>query len=135
MAENTRRSAAARRAAHALVHSLGATRIHLQMPALPIADDDGEELGLRSPEFQLQPFAPAAVRRIGEKTEVLLPAEVVEITLGVQGDGAVKAAFTAGSCIQIGDELFVLSSIESMTTGGSECLFRLLLQQPATEVV
>lgn len=135
MAENMRRSAAARRAAHALVQSLGATCIHLQMPAPPIADDDGEELGLRSPEFQSQQFAPAAVRRTGAATEVLLPADALEASLGVQGEGAVKAALSAASRVQIGDELFVLAGLESVTAGGSECLFRLLLQQPATEVI
>ncbi len=135
MGEITRRGVAARRAAHALVRSLGAACIHLQMPALPVADDDGEELGLRSPEFQLQPFAPAAVRRIGEKTEALVPADVLETALGAQGDAAVRAALSAASGVQIGDELFVLSGIEAVTAGGSECLFRLLLQQPATEVV
>ena len=135
MAENTRRSTAARRAAHALVHSLGATCIHLQIPALPVADDDGEELGLGSPEFQSQPFAPAAVRQSGKRTEVLLPADVLEAGLGVQGEGAVKAALAAASGVQIGDELFVPGGIEAVTTGGAEYLYRLLLQQPATEVV
>ena len=135
MAEDTRRGVAARRAAHALVHSLGATCVQLQLPALPVADDDGEELGLRSPELQLQPFAPAAVRRHGDKTEVLVPADVVEAALSVQGEGAVKAAIVAGSVVKVGDELYVLGSVESVTTGGSECLYRFLLQQPATEVV
>ena len=135
MGENTRGSAAARRAAHALVHSLGATCMHLQMPALPIADDDGEELGLRSPEFQLQVFAPAAVRRRGDATEVLVPADVVEAGLGVQGDGAVNAAVAAVTGVQISDELYVLRGIESVSMAGCDCLFRFLLQQPATEVV
>lgn len=135
MDENTRHGVAARRAAHALVRALGATCVRLQTPALPIADDDGEELGLRSPEFQLLPLAPAAVRRLSKTTEALVPADVLELGLGVQGDGAVRAAVAAASGLQIGDELFVLSGIGSVTAGGSECLYRLLLQQPATEVV
>ena len=135
MAEDTARSAAARRAAHALIHSLGAACIRLQMPALPVADDDGEELGLRSPEFQLQPFSPAAVRQSGHRIEVLLPSDVVEAGLNVQGGGAVKAALSAASGVQIGDQLLVLIGIESMSTGGGDCLYRLSLQQPATEVV
>ena len=135
MADNARYAAAARRAAHALVHSLGATCIHLQLPALPIADDDGEELGLRSPEFQRLPFAPAAVRRHGAATEALVPADVLEAGLGVHGDGAVKAALSAASGVQIGDELFVLQGIETVTAIGSDCLFRLLLQNFSTEVV
>jgi hypothetical protein len=135
MGENTRGGAAARRAAHALVHSLGATCMQLQMPALPVADDDGEELGLRSPEFQLQMFAPAAVRRRNEVTEVLVPSDVIEAVLGVQGDGAVKASVAAASGVQIGDELYVLRGIETVSAAGSDCLFRFLLQQPAMEVV
>lgn len=135
MAENSKPGAAARRAAHALVHSLGATGVHLQTPALPVADDDGEELGLRSPDFQLQEFAPAAVRRQGDATVVLVPADVVEAGLGVQGAGAVKAALPAGSVFQIDDELHVLSGVQPVTAGGCECLYRLSVQKPATEVV
>ncbi len=135
MTENTRGGAAARRATHALVHSLGGTCMQLQMPALPLADDDGEELGLRTPEFQLQVFAPAAVRRRNETTEVLVPADVVEAALGVQGEGAVKAALAAASGVQLGDELYVIRGVETVSAAGADCLFRFLLQQPATEVV
>jgi hypothetical protein len=135
MAEIMRGSAAARRAAHALVHSLGATCMQLQVPALPLADDDGEELGLRSPEFQLQMFAPVAIRRRNGTTEVLVPADVIEEGLGVQGDGAVRAAVAAASGVQIGDELYVLQGIETVSAACDACLFRFLLQQPATEVV
>ena len=135
MAQNTRRGTAARRAAGAFVHALGAACIRLQIPALPIADDDGEELGLRSPEFASHELAPAAVRRHADAAEVLIPADALEASLGVQGEGAVQAAVIAGSVVVIDDELFVLSGIQAVTTGGSECLYRLLLQQPATEVV
>lgn len=135
MAGNTNTGAGARRAAHALVHTLGATCIHLQMPTPPIANDDGEELGLRSPEFQLQALAPAALRWNGAETEVILPADVLEDGLGVQGEGAVKAAVPTACRVQIGNESFLLRGIDSLTAGGSECLYRLLLQTPATEVV
>jgi hypothetical protein len=135
MAEIMRGSAAARRAAHALVHSLGATCMHLQTPALPVADDDGEELGLRSPQFQLQQFAPVAVRRRNEAIEVLVPADVIEEGIGVKGDGAVRAAVAAASGVQIGDELYVIRGIETVSAAGGACLFRFLLQQPATEVI
>ncbi len=134
MADNSTSAAAARRAAHALVHSLGATCIQLQLPALPIADDDGEELGLRLPQFQLQAFAPAGVRRRGSATEVLLPADVLESGLGVHGDGAVRIALASASGVQIGDELFVLQGVETVAAAGCDCLFRLILQNVATEV-
>ena len=108
MAQNNRRGAAARCAAMALVRSLGATCIQLQMPALPVADDDGEELGLRTPQWQFQALAPVAVRRSGATTEVLVPAGVLKTALGVQGEGALAATLAGGAMVALGDELYKL---------------------------
>lgn len=135
MAQDTNAAEAARRSVHALIHVLGATCVQLQMPAPPIAGDDGEELGLRAPEFQARQLAPVAVRRTKGDTEILVPADALENLLGVQGAGAVRAAMAAASAVLVADESFVPLGTEAVMASGRECLYRLRLRPLGTEVV
>ena len=126
---------AARRGAHTMVHSLGATAVVLMIPAPPVAGDTGEELGLRTPEFQRMTLAPVAVRLKVRSAEVVAPADALEALLGLTGSGAVETAMSSVSTVQVGDEAFVLTATETVASMGSACLYRLLLQLPPTEVV
>ncbi len=135
MAQDTNAAEAARRSVHALIHVLGATCVQLQIPAPPIAGDDGEQLGLRAPEFQSRLIGPVTVRRSKGNTEILVPADTLELLLGVQGAGAVGTAFAAASAVLIDDETFVPLGTEAVTSSGKECLYRLLLRPRGTEVL
>ena len=126
---------AARRGAEAMVGSMGASAVVLMMPSPPIAGDAGEELGLRSPEFQRLTLSPVAVRLKAESAEVTVPAEALEILLGLQGDGAVETAMRAVTTVLVGDEAYVLMATEAVASMGRACLYRMLLRLPPTEVV
>ena len=128
-------SEAARRGAHAMVHALGAAAVVLMVPAPPVAGDAGEELGLRTPEFQRLTLAPAAVRLKLRSAEVVAPADALEALLGLTGSGAVETAMSSVSTVQVGDEAYVLTATETVAAMGGACLYRLLLQLPPTEVV
>ncbi len=132
---NTYRAEGARRAAHALIATMGATRAQFQIALPPVADDDGEELGLRTPQFQTESVAPVAIRRVAQRTEVLVPADTLETVFGVEGSGAVATALLTVTTVQIEDELYVATSIEPVTIGNKDCLYRLLLRPQGTEVV
>ena len=126
---------AARRATHALVATLGGTAVQLLIATPPVAGDDGEELGLRSPQFQAETVAPAVIRHTTQATEVLLPADVLEAALGVEGSGAIKTALLTVTAIQIEDELYVTTDVQAVSAGGSDLLYRLELRVQGTEVV
>ncbi len=135
MAQDTAVAEALRRGVHALIHTLGATAVQLQIPAPPIANDSGEELGLRAPEFQWKPLVPVAVRRTTKNTELLVPADALEEVLGVQGGSAIRSAVLAMTAVRVRDESFVPVATEASEGSGRECMYRILLRQDGTEVV
>ena len=135
MAQEQNYAEALRRSVHALVYTLGATAVQLQIPAPPIANDNGEELGLRAPEFQWKPLAPVAIRRSSSGTDMLVPADVLEDLLGVQGSSAVRSAVQALSAVMVRDETFVPGDPEAFEGSGRECMYRIALRLRTAEVV
>jgi hypothetical protein len=118
-----------------MVRFLGASTAVLMMPAPPVAGDAGEELGLRSPEFQRLTLTPVAVQPKGNGVEVLAPAAVLETLLGLSGAGAVEAAMRSVSTVLLGDEAYGLTATQAVFSLGQACLYRLVLQMPPAEVV
>jgi hypothetical protein len=126
---------AMRRGATALVCALGGTTVKLEMPALPVAGDEGEELGLRTPGFQVRLLGPVALQRSGKSTTVLIPADTLEGLLGLTGVGAVRTAMQSVSSVLIGDASFALSDIDVAANVGSVALlYRLVLEGEGIEV-
>ena len=126
---------AARRAAHALIATLGAASVQMQIAMPPVAGDDGEELGLRSPQFQADTVTPVAIDHSGEHTEMLVPADTLEATFSVEGSGAIATALETVTTIQIADDLYVVSGVEPVSIGGRDCMYRLLLRDLNEEVI
>jgi hypothetical protein len=126
---------AERRAARAMVRFIGGDVARLEMPSPPVAGDDGEQLGLRSPEFFVKLLAPVAVRNTKDATEVLVAADVLEDLLGVSGCGAVMAAMVAVYAVVIGDVRYRMTATECVKAKGDACLYRLLLTANGMEVV
>ncbi len=126
---------AARRAAHALVATLGSGRAQLQIASPPVAGDDGEELGLRPPLFQTETVAPVAIRQTTQNTEVLVAADTLEAVFGVEGSGAIATAMLTVTAVQIEDVMYVATGIQPVSIGGRDVLYRLVLRPQGTEVV
>lgn len=126
---------AARRAAHALIATLGAASVQMQIAMPPVADDDGEELGLRSPQFQSEILAPVGVDQTGQHTEMLVPADTLETALNVEGSGAIATSLQTVTTVQIEDKSYVISSVEPISIGGRDCMYRVVLRDLAIEVI
>lgn len=135
MAYKTGAAFALRRSVHSLIHTLGATAVQLQIPAPPIANDNGEELGLRAPEFQWRTLVPVAVRKSNKGTEMLVPADALEEVVGVEGGGAVAAAIEAMSAVLVRDQTFVPTAVEAVLSSGRECMYRIALRLENAEAV
>lgn len=127
MGETSQVAAGTRRGVRALIQTLGATTVQLQLPMPPVAGDSGEELGLRAPEFQWKELAPVAVRR-GKTFELLVAADVLEAVLGAADPGAVAATVQTVAAVQMGDETFVPTATETVPSRGGVCLYRILLR-------
>jgi hypothetical protein len=126
---------AARRAACAVVQTTCGAEIELRIPAPPVAGDDGEELGLRTPGIQVKPVGPAAVIRTARGCTVLMPAPVLERAFAVSGAGAVREAFLTVMSVVIEDEAFVPMDCEPDEVSGAAYLYRLTLEPDPRMVV
>lgn len=128
-------SSAMRRAASMLVQSVGGGSVQLQMPLPPIAGDNGEELGLRTPEVQGRPLGPVVLRRSGKSTTLLVPASKLEELFGIEGAAGVRTEMQNVSAVLVGDASFVLTDVEiAANVGGRALLYRLLLEGEGIEV-
>jgi hypothetical protein len=135
MASERELAAAMRRGAVAITHVVGSATVRLQMPALPVAGDNGEELGLRTPGFQTRLLGPVALRRSNKSTVVLVPADTLEQMLGLYGSGAVRTGMQSVSAVLVGDISFALVDVEVAASAGSEALmYQLLLEGEGIEV-
>ena len=128
MTEDFGRADAIRRGAHALIQSLGATCVELRIPLPPLANDDGEELGLRTPAFRSQLLAPVAIRVSNHGTVIVVSADVLQDALGLQSTEALRESVAMASSIGIDDESYVVLGTEAVRVGGGACFYRLLLQ-------
>ena len=128
MADESGVRAGVRRSVHALIQTLGATAVQLQVPLPPVAGDSGEELGLRAPDFQTKTLDPVAVRRGSTSVELLVAADVLEALLGVADPGAIATAVETVAAVQIADETFVPTATETVPCRGGACMYRILLR-------
>jgi hypothetical protein len=135
MASEREWSSALRRGANALVRTVGGASVELQMPVPPVAGDDGEELGLRTPEFQIRLLGPVVLRRSGKSTTVLVPAAALEEMLGINGAAGVRTVMQGVSAVLVGDASFALADVEVAANAGNKALlYRLLLEGEGIEV-
>jgi hypothetical protein len=125
---------AARSGVDAMIGTLGATTVQLQMPLPPATGSDGGELGLQVPALQQKPLAPVAIRRSSGAVRVLVSADTLETALGVEGTGAIETAIKAVASVVIDDEAFLPTGVEALDVCGGVCLYRLVLQPKGTEV-
>jgi hypothetical protein len=137
-------NAAAVRAADSLLRGVGGTQVFLRTPAPANPDDDGEQLGLSTPQFQDSPLCPAVYRRVRPKFgtvaavntpiqyELLVSATAVESLIGI-GPGAFASAdtlFAVAFGVLIDAVLYEIVSATASEIGGAPYLYRLMLRAP-----
>jgi hypothetical protein len=135
-------NAAAVRAADSLLRGVGGTQVLLRTPAPAIPDDDGEQLGLSTPQFQDSPLCPAVYRRVRPKIgavaavntpiqyELLLSATAVESLIGPQGFASAETLFAVAFGVLIEGVLYEITSATTSEIGGAPYLYRLMLRAP-----
>ncbi len=111
--------------AQALLRALGGAAVLVRF-ALPPGGEDGEELGLASPEFHEVELRPVLVRLLQGRTTVLADASVMESTLGTDD---VKAVLLSASSVTVRGESFRIEAVERRAVFGRAYLYRLLLAE------
>jgi hypothetical protein len=141
-------NAAAVRAADALLRGVGGRRVLLRVPAPGIAGDDGEQLGVATPEFQDSPLWPVVCRRVrarmapagaletgaaaGRATqyELLVSATAVNALVGSLAYESAAVLFRDAFGVLVDEVLMEVESATWSEVGGAPYLYRLVLRAP-----
>ncbi|MBB5057232.1 hypothetical protein HDF16_001917 [Granulicella aggregans] len=137
-------NAAAIRAADTLLRGVGGRQVLLRTPAPAIPNDDGEQLGLSTPQFQDFPITPVIYRRIRPRLpssvaatqspapqyELLISATAVNALIGSQEYNSAAKLFNTACGILIDGVLLNIESANYSELGGAAYLYRLLLRAP-----
>jgi|GEM_PF-5352186 len=126
---------AARRAVSAMMWQMGAMTARMEIPAPPIAGDDGAQIGLGTPLFQVHVLAPVALQVTKDSAELLVAADVLEDVLGATEPGQVQSGMATVFAVVVGDVRYRVSSVVCVYAMGGACLYRVQLAVPGTEVV
>jgi len=133
-------NAAAIRAADTLLWGVGGTEVLLRAPAPAIPDDDGEQLGLSTPQFQDSPLSPVVYRRVRPKFsavtssptqyELLVSATAVNALVGSEAYDSAETLFATAFAVIIDSVPLEIVSATASEIGGAPYIYRLLLQAP-----
>lgn len=131
-------NAAAVRAADTLLQGVGGQQVLLRTPAPANSNDDGEQLGLATPQFQDSVLQPVVYRRVRPRiaagkpaeSELLVSATAVGALIGPLSSGSAATLFAVAYGVLIDDVLFEIDSVTYSEIGGAPYLYRLLLRAP-----
>jgi hypothetical protein len=143
MADLVNGSAAAVRAADALLRCAGGRSVLLRMPAQASAGDTTEQLGLAVPEFQDVELAPVVFRKAREaaaegkaaKWELMVSATSVNGLVGSLGYSAASVLFGTAFGVLIDGVLMEIVSATGSDAFGTPYVYRLVLSAPVALIV
>jgi hypothetical protein len=143
MADLVNGSAAAVRAADALLRCAGGRSGLLRMPAQASAGDTTEQLGLAVPEFQDVELAPVVFRKAREtaaegkaaKWELMVSATSVNGLVGSLGYSAASVLFGTAFGVLIDGVLMEIVSATGSDAFGTPYVYRLVLSAPVALIV
>lgn len=131
MAESMGTGAA--RVAEALLHATGGRSVLLRLPAPAVSGDDGEQLGLATPQFQDAVLGPVAFRKAdAAASELLVSAEAMLRVAGTLEYGSVDALLQAALGVVVDGVVWTITSIRTMQAQGQPYCYGLMVQRPVT---
>ena len=123
-------SDAAVRAADALLRATGGRAVMLRMPAPAVAGNDGEQLGLATPQFQDVELAPAIFRKAESTSTLLVSGSAVKTVVGSLNFNSAEVLFETAAGVVIDGTLYTILSNTAATSDGSTYVYRLELLAP-----
>jgi hypothetical protein len=123
-------SDAAVRAADALLRVSGGRAVMLRMPAPAVAGNDGEQLGLSTPQFQDVELAPAVFRKAGSTSTLLVSGSAVNAAVGSLKFNSAEVLFETAAGVVIESVVYTILSNTAATSDGSTYVYSLELRAP-----
>jgi len=123
-------SDAAVRSADALLRANGGRAVLLRLPAPAVAGNDGEQLGLATPQFQDVELAPAAFRGSGKTATLLISGSAVKALVGSLKFNSADVLFETAAGVVVDGVLYTILSSTATTADGATYLYSLDLLAP-----
>lgn len=132
MADVMQSSAAAVRAADALLRAGGGRQVLLRTPLPATPGDASEQLGLAMPTFQEVVLAPAVLRQVGKtgQRELLVSAGAVESVAGSLTYASSSVLFAQADGVVVDETLYTIEAVTTSEIFGMPYLYRLILRPP-----
>ena len=119
------------RAATAALAMQGETAVFLRLPGPALNGNDGEQLGLCTLQFSDAPLGPAAWRKAGKTTELLVAAECISALMGMNSFASAESLFSSAVGVIVAEVLYVIEDSSPLIVAGRPCAYRLTLEGPA----
>lgn len=123
-------SDAAVRAADTLLRATGGRAVMLRIPAPAVAGNDGEQLGLATPEFQDVELAPTVFRKAESTSTLLVSGSAVKAVVGSLKFNSAEVLFETALGVVIDEVLYTILSNTAATSDGSTYVYSLELRAP-----
>jgi hypothetical protein len=118
------------RAADALLRANGGRAVMLRMPAPAVAGNDGEQLGLVTPQFQDIELAPTMLRKAGSTSTLLVSGSAVKAVTGSLQFNAAEVLFETAVGVVIDGVVYTILSSTAATSDGKTYVYSLELRAP-----
>jgi len=123
-------SDAAVRAADALLRANGGRAVLLRLPAPAVANNDGEQLGLATPQFQDVELAPTAFRKAQSTSTLLISGSAVKAVVGTLQFNSAEVLFETALGVVVDGVLYTILSNTAATSDGATYVYSLELRAP-----
>jgi hypothetical protein len=123
-------SDAAVRAADALLRANGGRAVLLRLPAPAVANNNGEQLGLATPQFQDVVLAPVAFRKAEKTSTLLVSGSAVTAVVGSLQFNSAEVLFETAAGIVVDCLLYTILSSTAATADGATYVYSLELRAP-----
>jgi hypothetical protein len=118
------------RIADALLRSNGGGTVLLRVPVPAVPDNDAEQLGLATPQFQDVPLAPAVWRRSPKDAQLLLSVTAVRSIVETLSAASADALFTTAAGVIVDGTVCEIVAFEASEAKGEPFCYRLTLRLP-----
>ena len=123
-------SDAAVRTADALLRAAGGRAVLLRMPAPAVAGNDGEQLGLATPQFQDVELAPTVFRKAESTATLFVSGSAVKAVVGSLQFNSAEVLFETAVGVVVDCVLYTIMSSTAATSDGSTYVYSLELRAP-----
>ncbi len=118
------------RCADAALRANGGRTVMLRLAAPAVPNNDAEQLGLATPEYQDVPLGPVVFHKANSTSKLLVSASAVHAVVGSLGYDSADVLFETAVGVFLDDVLYEITNSLCAQAGGAPYCYWLMLQPP-----